>query len=306
MPHDHSPALRAFVLIARHGSFTRAAMDVGVTASALSQTLAQFERQLGVRVLQRTTRHVGLTEAGREFLARISPALGVIDDAVETARQHGERPAGTLRVTTATGSILAPLVPAFLAAYPEITLDINVSPALVDLVAQGYDAGIRLGERLEKDMIAIPLGGPMRSVVVGSPEYFRRHGKPKHPRELAQHDCVRFRFASGRIYHWEFAHPSGSQCGRWFEINVDGSLIVNDNTLAVAAACDGIALTHLIAPAVRHALNAGRLESVLDRWLPPYDGLYLYYPCRYQMPPKLRVFIDFLREHLNGDADGGA
>lgn len=164
MPHDHSPALRAFVLIARHGSFTRASREIGVTASALSQTLAQFERQLGVRLLARTTRRVGLTEAGRAFLERIAPALGVIDDAVDSARQYGERPAGTLRITAAMGSILAPHLAAFIAAYPEITLEINVDSALSDLVAQAFDAGIRLGERLEKDMIAVPLGGPMRSV----------------------------------------------------------------------------------------------------------------------------------------------
>ena len=298
MPHERGPALRAFVLIARHGSFTRAGKELGVTASALSQSMAQFERQLGMRLLARTTRRVGLTEAGREFLARITPALDVIDDAIETARQHGARPAGTLRITTAAGSILAPILPAFLAAYPEITLDVDVNPALVDLVGQGYDAGIRLGERLEKDMIAIPLGGPMRSAVVGSPDYFAHHGKPKHPRDLAQHNCVRFRFASGAIYRWEFAHPSGPKRGHWFEIGVGGTLIVNDNALAVAAARGGIALTHLIAPALQADLDAGRLESALDRWLPPYDGLYLYYPSRYQVPPKLRAFIDFLKHHM--------
>jgi len=284
--------------IARHGSFTRAAGELDVTASALSQMLAQFERQLGVRLLQRTTRRVGLTEAGREFLARIAPAMDVIDDAVETARQYGERPAGTLRVTVATGAVLAPVLAAFVAAYPDITLEINVNTALTDLVAQAYDAGIRLGDRLEKDMIAIPLGGPMRSVVVGSPDYFARHGKPKHPRDLARHNCARFRFAGGGIYRWEFAHPSGAQRGHWFEIDVGGNLIVNDNTLAIAAARDGIALIHLIAPPAQADLDAGRLESVLDRWLPPYDGLYLYYPSRYHVPPKLRVFIDFLKTHL--------
>ncbi|HET7163129.1 MAG TPA: LysR family transcriptional regulator, partial [Rhodanobacteraceae bacterium] len=141
MPHDHSPVLRAFVLIARHGSFTRAGREIGVTASALSQTMAQFERRLGVRLLARTTRRVGLTEAGREFLERIAPALGVIDDAVDSARQHGERPAGTLRITTAMASILAPFISAFIAAYPEITLEINVDSALTDLVGQGFDAG---------------------------------------------------------------------------------------------------------------------------------------------------------------------
>lgn len=298
MPQHHSPALRAFVSIAHHGSFTRAANELDVTASALSQMLAQFERQLGVRLLQRTTRRVGLTEAGREFLARIAPAMAVIDDAVESARQHGERPAGNLRITVAMGAILAPVLAEFVAAYPEITLEINVSTALTDLVTQGFDAGIRLGERLEKDMIAVPLGGPMRSAVVGSPAYFARRGKPKHPRELSHHDCIRFRFASGGLYHWEFAHPAGNERGRWFEIEVDGNLIVNDNALAIAAARGGAGLTHLSVTAVQADLEAGRLESVLERWLPPYDGLYLYYPCRYQMPPKLRVFIDFLRQRF--------
>jgi len=298
MPGDHSPALRAFTLIARHGSFTRAATELDVTASALSQTLSQLERQLGVRLLARTTRRVGLTEAGRELLARIAPALEVIDDAMESVRQHGDRPAGTLRVTSALASFLAPVVPEFLAAYPEITLDIDVSSALVDLVARGYDAGFRLGERLEKDMVAVPMGGPMRSFVVGSPAYFKRHGRPKHPRDLAQHRCVRFRFAGGGIYHWEFAHPAGAKRGRWFEIDVGGNLIVNDNTLALAAVRSGVALAHLIAPVVQADLQSGQLESVLERWLPPYDGMYLYYPSRYHVPPKLRVFIDFLRERL--------
>ena len=298
MPDDHSPALRAFMLIARHGSFTRAAAELDVTASALSQTLSQLERRLGVRLLARTTRRVGLTEAGREFLARIAPALETIDDAMESVRQHGNRPAGTLRVTSALGSFLAPVVPEFLARYPEITLDIDVSSALVDLVARGYDAGFRLGERLEKDMVAVPMGGPMRSFVVGTPAYFKRHGKPAHPRELARHNCVRFRFAGGGIYHWEFAHPAGTQRGRWFEIGVGGNLIVNDNAMALAAVHGGIALAHLIAPLVQADLRSGRLESVLERWLPPYDGMYLYYPSRSQVPPKLRVFIDFLKQRL--------
>lgn len=138
----------------------------------------------------------------------------------------------------------------------------------------------------------------MRSFVVGSPAYFKRHGRPKHPRELAQHNCVRFRFAAGGIYHWEFAHPAGAQRGRWFETGVMGNLVANDNSLALAAARSGLALAHLIAPVVQSDLDSGRLQSVLDRWLPPYDGMYLYYPSRYQVPPKLRVFIDFLRERL--------
>jgi len=217
---------------------------------------------------------------------------------VDSARQYGGRPAGNLRITTAMSSILVPHLAAFTAAYPQITLEIIVDSALSDLVGQGFDAGIRLGERLEKDMIAVPLGGPMRSVVAGSPAYFKRHGKPKHPRDLAQHNCARFRFASGGIYNWEFAHPTGPKRGRWFEIEVGGNLIVNDNALARAAACDGIALTHVPAPSLQADLDSGCLETVLDRWLPAYDGLYLYYPCRYQMPPKLRVFIDFLKQRM--------
>lgn len=298
MPDHPAAALRAFALIARHGSFTRAATELDVTASALSQTLRQLERQLGVRLLQRTTRRVGLTEAGEEFLARITPALSAIDGAVESVRQYGERPAGTLRITTASGAILMPVVPAFLDAYPAITLEISVDAALTDLVTGGFDAGIRLGERLEKDMVAVPLGGPMRSVVVGSPAYFARYGKPRHPRELPRHNCVRFRFAGGGIYHWEFAHPAGGERGRWFEIAVDGNLIVNDNAIGLGAARQGLALACVPATQARADIESGRLESVLDRWLPAYDGLYLYYPSRYQVPLKLRAFIDFLRQHV--------
>lgn len=292
---DHPTAtLRAFRLIAEYGSFTRAAAELEVTPSALSQTLRQLEHNLGVRLLHRTTRRVGLTEAGCDFLERIGPALSAIDGAIEAARQYGERPAGTLRLTTAHMSTLATVIPAFMRAYPEITLDIRVDNALTDLIGEGFDAGIRLGERLERDMVALPLTGPMRSCVVGSPAYFAEHDRPRHPRELTAHNCVRYRFAtSGAIYRWEFAEK-----GRWFEIDVGGNLIVNENALALAAVRDGIALAHLPESLLRAELDDSRLESVLDAWLPPYDGLYIYYPSRYQVPPKLRVFIDFLRHHL--------
>jgi DNA-binding transcriptional LysR family regulator len=294
MRDDPTSTLRSFLLIARHGSFTRAAAELGVTASALSQTLRQLERHLGVRLLARTTRRVGLTEAGREFLARITPALSVLDDAMEGARQYGDRPAGTLRLTTAPILMLEQAIPDFLNAYPDITLDIQIESRLVDLISEGFDAGIRLGERLEKDMVAVPLGGPMRSVVVGSPDYFARHGTPKHPRELQAHNCVRYRFSGGATYRWEFAER-----GRWFEIGVGGSLIVNDNALMLGVARAGVALAHLPEPLAADDIAAGRLRSVLDNWLPPYDGWYLYYPSRFQVPPKLRVFIDFLRARLD-------
>lgn len=306
MRDDRTPALRAFHTIARHGSFTRAAAELEVTASALSQTLRQLEQRLGVRLLQRTTRKVGLTEAGRQFLERIAPALAEIDGAVETLRQHGDRPAGTLRITVARGfldHLIAPHLVAFLQAWPEVRLDIIADSALADLVADGIDAGIRLGERLARDVVAVPLGGPLRSLVVGSPAYFARHGRPQHPRDLQQHVCARFRHASsGAIYRWEFAHKSGPQRGRWFEMEVDGPLTVNDTSLALRAAVDGLLLVHVLEPEARSAIAAGQLETVLDSWLPPYDGFYLYYPSRMQVPPKLRAFIDFMRMRLEPSA----
>lgn len=294
---DDTPALRAFHLIARHGSFTRAAAELEVTASALSQTMRQLEQRLGVRLLQRTTRRVGLTEAGKAFLERITPALAAIDMALDELRQHGERPAGTLRVTVpeiVLEWLVAPMQSEFLRRWPDITLDIDVTGGLVDLVAGSYDCGIRLGERLARDMVAVPLGGPVRSVVVAAPAYLDRHGRPQHPRDLQAHACVRNRYiSSGAIYRWEFA-----QRGRWFDIDVSGPLIVNDPALAIRAALGGLGLTHTLEPAVREHLAAGRLETVLDTWLPPYDGFYLYYPSRFQVPPKLRAFIDFLRERM--------
>lgn len=296
---DHY-ALRAFRAIAEYGSFTRAAAALDVTASALSQTMQQFENHLGTRLLQRTTRRVGLTEAGREMLHRIAPALNELELAMDAVRQHGDRPRGTLRLTVpavVSQTIIEPVLGEFMARWPDVQLDICVDNALSDLIADGFDAGIRLGERVERDMVAVPIGGAMRAQVVGSPAYFARQGYPKEPKDLQKHQCIKFRHASsGATYRWEFAHRGGAQKGRWYEIAVDGSLTVNDMSLALRAAEDGIGLTMLLENSTRPAIEAGRLESVLEAWLPPFDGFYLYYPSRFQVPPKLRVFIDFIRE----------
>lgn len=293
-------ALRAFRAIAEHGSFTRAAAALDVTASALSQTLRQLETQLGTRLLHRTTRRVGLSEAGRELLQRISPALKELDAAMDALRQHGDRPAGLLRLTVpdvVAIALLDPLLGEFMARWPDVKLDIHVDNGLSDLIAEGFDAGIRLGERLQRDMVAVSVSGPLRSVVVGSPAYFARNGRPKQPRELEAHDCINFRQVSSRaLYRWEFAHRSGPRKGQWFEMPVDGRLTVNHVPLAVRAAVEGAGLACVLEPFAREALADGRLESVLDDWLPPFDGFHLYYPSRFQVPPKLRVFIDFLRE----------
>ncbi|WP_426661110.1 LysR family transcriptional regulator [Rhodanobacter aciditrophus] len=299
-------ALRAFRAIAEHGSFTRAAAALDVTASALSQTLRRLEAQLGTRLLHRTTRRVGLSEAGHELLRRIAPALKELDAAMDALRQHGDRPAGLLRLTVpdvVAIALLDPLLGEFMARWPAVKLDIHVDNGLSDLIAEGFDAGIRLGERLQRDMVAVPVSGPLRSVVVGSPAYFAHHGRPSQPRELEAHDCINFRQASSRaLYRWEFAHRSGPRKGQWFELPVDGRLTVNHVPLAVRAAVEGAGLACVLEPFAREALADGRLESVLDDWLPPFDGFHLYYPSRFQVPPKLRVFIDFLRERRQAAA----
>jgi len=257
------PALLAFARIAAHGSFTHAATELEVSPSALSQTVRALEARLGVRLLNRTTRKVGLTEAGAALLARLEPDLAD-----------------------------------FVAAYPEIRLDIRVDSALNDLVSEGLDAGIRLGEKVQRDMVALQLGGTQRSVVVGSPAYFARHGTPKHPRDLQAHNCVRFRFSNtSAIYRWEFCEH-----GRWFEIDAEGNLVSNDSALLLRAALTGIGLVHTMEPIMRAALASGTVVSVLDEFLPPYDGFYLYYPSRAQLAPKLRVFADFMRARLNAAA----
>jgi DNA-binding transcriptional LysR family regulator len=301
MRTDDTSALRAFRLIARHGSFTRAAAELEVTPSALSQSLSQLESQLGVRLLQRTTRKVGLTEAGHAFLERIAPALNDIDDAIAALRDHSDRPVGTLRIAVpqmVLDHLITPSLAAFMRAWPELRVDIHVDNRLTDLVAEGFDAGIRLGERLARDVVALPLGGMQRAVVVASPIYLAQRGRPCSPEELSAHDCVRYRFSSGAIYRWEFAHPRGSSKGRWFAIDVDGPLTTNDPTLAVHAAIDGLGLTHMMEPSARAAIATGQLVPVLEEWLPPFEGFYLYYPSRMQLPPKLRVFIEHLRAHL--------
>jgi len=292
------PALLAFARIAAYGSFTRAARELEISPSALSQTVRGLETRLGVRLLNRTTRRVGLTEAGAALLARIEPALIDIDAAIDDVRQQRERPAGTLRITApqvVMPALVEPHLPDFLVEYPDIRLDIRIDSSLNDLVGDGLDAGIRLSEKVQRDMVALPLGGPQRSVLVGSPAYFARRGVPQHPCDLQAHNCIRSRFSStGAIYRWEFCER-----GRWFEVDVEGNLVSNDSSLSLRAALAGIGILHTMEALAAAHIAAGTLVSVLEDWLPPYDGFYLYYPSRAQLAPKLRVFADFLRERLN-------
>lgn len=292
------PALVAFASVARHESFTHAALESGVSASALSQSIRTLEAELGVRLFNRTTRRVALTEAGAYFLERVRPALSMLDsafDALETLRGH---PAGTLRINlprVASELLVLPHLGEFKRRYPHVALDLTLDDGLTDLVGEGFDAGIRLGEMLARDMVAVPLSGPLRIAVAGSPAYFERYAVPGVPDDLMRHDCLHYRFATSRgIYRWEFASPADPT--RVFEVETPGSFVTNDLRTMVRAAVDGIGLVHVIEDYVAPELADGRLIRVLDDWSPTFEGFCLYTSSRVHMPPKLRVFIDFLRD----------
>ncbi|WP_066092253.1 LysR family transcriptional regulator [Xanthomonas massiliensis] len=288
------PAVVAFAHVARHGSFTRAAAELDVSTSALSQTVRALEVQLGVRLLNRTTRRVGLTEPGERFLQRITPGLQQIDAAFADLDFLRDRPAGTVRINlaaVAAEQLVCPHLPGFLARYPEVTVELYADRSLADIVAGGFDAGIRLGECLARDMVAVPIGPSQRQVIAATPAYFARQGVPRTPDALVGHDCIRWRRSDGRIQPWEFTRD-----GRDFQVEVDGRLVVNDTAVGLAALRSGVVLGQVFAWQVREDVAAGRLRTVLDDWQAPFPGWYVYYPARAQMAPKLRVFIDFLRE----------
>ena len=287
--------MNAFVTVANKRSFTSAGAELGVTGSAVSQTVRQLEERLGVRLLHRTTRSVGLTEAGERLYASLKPAFVQVRAAVESLNELRERPAGTLRLTVprgVTAFFQEPMLAEFLALYPEIRFDLSFDDGLVDIVAQGFDAGIRFGETLEKDMIAVDAFGPERLAVVGSPAYFAKHRKPKHPRDLHAHDCIGYRYVtSGTCYRWEFDEE-----GREFEMEIDGRVICNDVAMMIRLAVDGLGLAMTSEDYVRPFLKDGQLVRVLDAFCSPFPGFHLYYSSRTQTPLKLRVFIDFLLE----------
>lgn len=285
----------AFTRVAHHGSFTRAAAELQVSPSALSQTIRALERRLGVRLLNRTTRRVGLTEHGARFLERVLPGLNQIDEAFDDLDSVRGVPSGRLRINLArvvAMRLVMPRLAQFQARYPQIALELFVDDALADLVADGFDAGIRFGECLAREMVAVPVSPPHELAVVASPAYLARHPAPHTPQELTAHDCVRFRRkGTGRIHPWEF-----TQDGRDIEVQVAGRLIVNDGQLARQMALEGLALAQPLLVEVEDDLREGRLLRLLDAYTPPFDGLYIYYPAREQMPAKLRVFVDWLRE----------
>lgn len=285
--------LDAFAAVARARGYRGAAALRGVSPSSLSQAVRRLEERLGVRLLNRTTRSVTPTEAGERLLARLAPSLAELALALDEVNAFRDSPTGTLRInvpTVAARLALPGLVTPFLAAHPGITLEVVAEDSLVDVLAAGFDAGVRYDERLEKDMIAVPLGPPERYVTVGSPAYFARHGRPAHPDELLGHACIRHRFLSGVSLPWEFEKD-----GVVVRVVPIGPLVSNVADLGLAAAEAGLGLARTFEGFAAAAVAAGRLETVLDDWSPPFTGPLLYYPSRRQMPAPLRAFVDFLR-----------
>jgi len=285
--------LDAFAAVARARGFRGAATLRGVSASSLSEALRRLEAALGVRLLNRTTRSVTPTEAGERLLARLTPALADLTLALDEVNAFRDSPTGVLKLNVpgAVARIVFPdLIPRFLAAHPGIRVEVTAEDSFVDVLAAGFDAGARYDERLEKDMIAVPLAGPQRFVVVGSPAYFAAHGRPTHPREVLNHPCIRHRFASGTSYAWEFEKD-----GEVIRVQPEGPLITTSGDLELAAAEAGVGLLATFEGFVADAVAAGKLETVLDDWLPPFSGPYLYYPSRRHMPAPLRAFVDFVK-----------
>jgi DNA-binding transcriptional LysR family regulator len=286
--------LDAFAAVARAGGFRAAAITRDVSASSLSEALRRLETRLGVRLVQRTTRSVTLTEAGNRLLERLVPALGEVGAAVDAVNSFRDSPIGTLRlnVPTVVARIVLPaLVTRFLRQHPDIVLEITAEDTFIDVLAAGFDAGVRYDERLERDMIAIPIGPrQQRYVAAASPGYFAAHGRPAHPRELLDHACIRHRFTSGAALSWEFERN-----GEVVKVVPQGPLVSSNGDLEIAAAVDGLGILCTFEGFIAAELASGSLERVLDDWLPPFSGPFLYYHSRRHMPGPLRAFVDFLK-----------
>lgn len=282
------------ITVAEEGSFTRAAARLGVSQSALSHAVARFEERLGVRLLNRTTRSIAATEAGAALIGSTATALDEIGDHLAAAASLRDRPAGRIRITSsdhAASSILWPVVNKLTSEYPDINVEISVDSALTDIVSEHFDAGVRLGEQVARDMIAVRIGPRLRMAAVGSPAYFAEHGIPSAPQDLGQHRCINMRMASaGGLYVWEF-----SKDGRDLNVRVDGQLTFNRVPLILEAAIAGHGIALVMDDMVEQHLAAGTLVRVLEDWCEPFDGYYLYYPSRRQPLPHFKLLVDALR-----------
>jgi DNA-binding transcriptional LysR family regulator len=293
--------LNAFIAVARAGGFRDAARAGGMSASGLSEAVRRLETQLGVRLLNRNTRSVVPTDAGRRLLDRLGPALAEVASALDVVNSDRDKPAGILRLNvpvSAARLVLPAILPGFLAAYPDIQVEIIAEDSFVDMLAAGCDAGIRYDERLEQDMIAIPIGPRFqRFATAAAPAYLDRHGRPEHPRDLLTHACLRIRFSSGMMPPWEFERD-----GELLRIEPSGPLIVRAGgatDLKVDAAIAGVGVIYLFEDWLRPYLDSGALEPVLETWWPRFTGPFLYFPERRLMPAPLRAFVDFIKDPSN-------
>jgi len=291
--HGALEGVEAFLAVARRCSFRRAAADLGVTPSAVSQAIRTLEARLGVALFIRTTRSVGLTEAGQRFLDRAGPAFEELAAAGEAARELGQRPTGLLRLTlprSVVPLIIEPMLASFCRAYPEIELELAASDEMVDLASGGFDAGIRMGEFITPDMVAVRLTPSFAWMVVGSPDYLARQGRPEHLQDLRGHACLRLRRSSGTIAPWHFAEGN-----RQIEASFSGPLIAHDYPTLLGAAMRGVGLAQVPEPLAQRALAEGALEQVLGSIAAATPGVFLYHPGKRQVLPKLRAFIDHMK-----------
>lgn len=282
-----------FIAVARHRSFRAAGDELGLSSSAISHAIKQLEQRLKIRLFNRTTRSVSLTEAGSNLYERLRPAFDEINTMLDEMNCFRDTPMGTLKINAArqaTRLFLMPLVAGFVRLYPDLKVEITTDDSLANIVQQEFDAGVRLSAIVEKDMIAVPLGPPVKLSVVATPDYFAQHGKPAHPRDLVNHQCVVFRFPSGRPYHWEFEGPEGR-----LEVASSGNIVLDDMDAELDAVLMGAGAGYLFYDQVKPYLESGQLVSVLDEWLPERPGFQLYYPNRQYMSCGLRAFLDYIK-----------
>jgi DNA-binding transcriptional LysR family regulator len=294
MRREELADLSAFVVVAEERSFTRAAAKLGTSQSALSFTVRRLEERLGVRLLSRTTRSVAPTEAGERLLRTLGPALDKIGEELAALSELREKPAGTIRITAgehAAQAVLWPALATLLPQYPDIKVELIVDYGLTDIVAERYDAGVRLGEQVARDMIAVRIGPDFRWAVVGAPSYFAKRTRPKRPQDLTAHDCINLRLPTyGGLFAWEF-----EKRGRELKVRVEGQLVFSNLALRLNAALAGLGLAYLPEDQVQTHLAAGRLIRVLDDWCAPFSGYHLYYPSRRQSTPAFALLVDALR-----------
>lgn len=284
--------LSAFVTVAEEKSFTKAAKELGISTATLSQSIKSLEGRLGVRLLNRTTRNVAVSDVGERLLSRLRPVLNDYEAAIESINDFRDRPCGMLRLTVpppVAEFLLAPLLARFLKQYPDIKIEISADAALTNIVEERFDAGIRAGRRVERDMVAVKIREPWRAQVAAAPSYLVKHGTPLHPQDLRSHNCIGFRFPRG-LLPWSFEKK-----GKRLDVAVHGSVITNDPALAVRMATDGVGLIYFADEYMAAALAQRKLVTILDDWMPAGDELYLYYPSRRQNPAALQALIDFLK-----------